>query len=156
MESYNKCKAYVHWAGWVSLLWAVQFRRTVVSDALWRHGLQHVRLSCPSPTPGVYSNTCPLSRRCHPPSYSLLSPSPLIYNLAQHLGLFSGSVLHIRWPNFQLQHQSFQWIFRTDFFRMDCLDLLAVQGTFQSLLQHHSSKASILWCSAFFIFQLSS
>ena len=56
---------------------------------------------------------------------------------------------------FQLQHQSFQWIFRTDSFKIDCLDLLAVQGTLQSLLQHHSSKASILKSSAFFIVQLS-
>ena len=56
---------------------------------------------------------------------------------------------------FWFQHQSFQWIFRTDFFRMDCFDLLAVQGTLKSLLQHHSSKASILWHSAFFTVQLS-
>ena len=56
---------------------------------------------------------------------------------------------------FQLQHQSFWWTFRTDFFRMDWSDLLAVQGTLKSLLQHHSSKASILQCSAFLIVQLS-
>ena len=56
---------------------------------------------------------------------------------------------------FQLQHQSFQWIFRTDFFRMDWLDLFAVQGTLKSLLQHHSSKASILWPSAKYIVQFS-
>ena len=56
---------------------------------------------------------------------------------------------------FQLQHESLQWIFRTDFLQMDCLDLLEVQGTLKSLLQHHSSKASILWHSAFFIVQLS-
>ena len=56
---------------------------------------------------------------------------------------------------FQLQHQSFQRIFRTDLFRMNWFDLLAVQGILKSLLQHHSSKASILWCSAFFIVQLS-
>ena len=55
---------------------------------------------------------------------------------------------------FRLQHQSFQCIFRTDFFRMDWLDLLEVQGTLKSLLQHHSSKA-IIWCSAFFIVKLS-
>ena len=55
----------------------------------------------------------------------------------------------------QLQHQSFQWIFRTDFFRMDWLDLLAVQGTLKSLLQQHSSKASILQRSPFFIAQVS-
>ena len=56
---------------------------------------------------------------------------------------------------FQLQHQSFQGIFQTDFLWMDWWDLLAVQGTLKSLLQHHSSKASILRCSAFFIVQLS-
>ena len=56
---------------------------------------------------------------------------------------------------FQLQHQSFQWILKTDSFRMDWLDLLAVQGTLKSLLQHHSSKTSVLRCSAFFIVQLS-
>ena len=55
----------------------------------------------------------------------------------------------------QLQHQSFQLIFRTDLLRMDWLDLLAVQGTLKSLLQHHSSKASVLWRSAFFMVQLS-
>ena len=55
----------------------------------------------------------------------------------------------------QLEHQSFQWIFRIDAFRMDWLDLLAVQGTLKSLLQHHSSKASILWHSVFFMAQLS-
>ena len=56
---------------------------------------------------------------------------------------------------FQVQHQSFQWIFRTDFFRMIWLDLLAIQGTLKSLLQHHSSKTSILQLSAFFRVQLS-
>ena len=56
---------------------------------------------------------------------------------------------------FQLQHQSFHWIFRTDFLWMDWLDLLAVHGTLKSLLQHHSSKASVLQHSAFFMVQLS-
>ena len=56
---------------------------------------------------------------------------------------------------FQLQHQSLQRIFRTDFLKFDCFDLLAVQGTLKSLLQHHCSKASILQCSAYFIVQLS-
>ena len=74
--------------------------------------------------------------------------------------LSSESVLCIRWPKcwFQLQHQSFQWIFMTDFLKNLVwfrFDLLAVQGTLKSLLQYHSSKASILWCSAFFIVQLS-
>ena len=56
---------------------------------------------------------------------------------------------------FQLQHQSFQWRFRVDFIRTDWFDVLVVQGTLKSLFQHHSSKASILWCSAFFTVQFS-
>ena len=68
----------------------------------------------------------------------------------------SESVLHIRWPQvLGLQHQSFQRIFRLISFRLDLLDLLAVQGTLKNLLQHHRSKASILWHSAFFTVQLS-
>ena len=92
------------------------------------------------------------------PSYPLSSPSPPAFNLSQHQGLFkwvSSSHQVAKVLEFQLQHQSFQGTFRIDFFRMDWLDLLAVQGTHKSLLQHHSSKASILWHSAFFIVQLS-
>ena len=91
------------------------------------------------------------------PSHPLSSPSPHTSNLSQHQGLFqwvSSSHQVAKILEFQLQHQAFQWIFRTDFLRMDWLDLLAVQGTLKSL-QHHSSKGSILWCSAFFIVQLS-
>ena len=83
------------------------------------------------------------------PSHPLSSPSPAL-NCSQHQGLFKWvSSLHqvAKVLEFQLQHQCFQWIFRTD--------LLAVQGTLKSLLQHHSSKASILLCYAFFIVQLS-
>ena len=92
------------------------------------------------------------------PFHPLSSPSPSVFNLSQHQGLFqwvSSSHQVAKVLGFQLQHQSFQWMFRTDFFRMDWLDLLAVQGTLKSLLQLHSSKASILRCSAFFIVQLS-
>ena len=92
------------------------------------------------------------------PSHPLSSPSPLALSLSQHQGLFQWiSSLHqvAKVLELLLQHQSFQWIFRTDFFRMDRLDLLAVQGTLKSLLQHHSSKASILHHSAFFMVQLS-
>ena len=86
------------------------------------------------------------------PSHPLLSPSPPALNLFQHHGLFrwvcsSHQVAKVL--ELQLQHQSFQWIFRTD------LDLLAMQGTLKSVLQHHSSKASILQHSAFFTVQLS-
>ena len=84
------------------------------------------------------------------PSHSLLSPSPPSLNLSQHQGLFqwvSSSYQVAKILEFQLQHQSFQWTPR--------MDLFAVQGTLKSLLQHHSSKASILLCSAFFIVQFS-
>ena len=94
------------------------------------------------------------------PSHPLSSPSPPALNLSQHQGLFfsNESALRIRWPKY--------WSFSLNIspskehpglisFRMDWLDLLAVQGTLKSLLQHHSSKVSILQCSAFFIVQLS-
>ena len=86
------------------------------------------------------------------PSHPLSSPSPLAFNLSQHQGLFkwvSSSHQVAKGLEFQLQYQSFQWIFRTTF-QMNLLDLLAVQGTLKSLLQHHSLKASILQCPAFF------
>ena len=86
------------------------------------------------------------------PSRPLLSPSPPAFNLSQHQGLFQwvgSSHQVVKILEFQLQHESLQWICRTDFFQIDWLDLLAVQG------QHHSSKASILRHSAFFIAQLS-
>ena len=92
------------------------------------------------------------------PSHPLSSPSLPALNLSQHQSLFkwvSYSHQVTKIMEFQLPHQSFQWIFRLISFRMDWLDLLAVQGTLKSLLQHHSSKASILRCSAFFVVQLS-
>ena len=91
------------------------------------------------------------------PSHPLLSPSPPTFNLSQHQGLFQWvSFFRIRWPKY--------WSFSFNIspsneysgliaFRMDWLDLLAVQGTLKSLLQHHSSKASIFLCSAFLIVQ---
>ena len=86
------------------------------------------------------------------PSYPLLSPSPPAPNPSQRV--FSNeSTVHMRWPkywNFSFSIIPSKEIPGLNSFRMDWLDLLAVQGTLQSLLQHHSSKASILWCSAFF------
>ena len=90
------------------------------------------------------------------PYHPLLSLSA--FNLSQHQGLFkwvSSSYQVAKVLELQFQHQSFQWIFGLISFRMDWLDPLAVQGTLKSLLQHHSSKASILWRSAFFIVQFS-
>ena len=87
------------------------------------------------------------------PSQPLLPPA---LNLSQHQGLFQwSSSLHQVTKVLELQFQSFQWIFRTDFFRIDWFNLLAFQGTLKSFLQPHSSKASILRRSAFFIVQLS-
>ena len=135
-----------------------KFSRSVVSDSLRLHGLQHTRLSCLSPIPGVYSNSCPLSRWCHPAiSSSVVSFSSRLLWFPRIRVFPSESVLHIMWPNY--------WSFGFSIspsneypglisFRMDWLDLLAVQGTLKSLLQHHSPKASILWCSAFFTVQL--
>ena len=92
------------------------------------------------------------------PSHPLLSPSPPALNFYQHQGLFqwvSSSHQVAKVLEFQLQHQSFQWAPSTDLLSMDWLDLLGVQGILKSLLQYHSSKASILQCSAFLIVQLS-
>ena len=138
---------------------SVQFSHSVVSDSLRPHGQQHARPPCSSPTPGVYSNSCPSSRWCHPTISSSVDPLFLPPSIFPSIRVFSNeSALRIRWPKY--------WSFSFNIspsneysglisFRMDWLDLLAVQGTLKSLLQHHSSKASILWCPAFFIIQLS-
>ena len=96
------------------------------------------------------------------PSYPLSSPSPPTPNPSQHQGLFqwvNSSHEMAKVLEFQLQHQSFQWILISPkgliSFRMDWLDLLALQGTLKSLLQYHSLKASVLQRLAFFIVQLS-
>ena len=88
------------------------------------------------------------------PSHPLSSPSPPTFNHSQHQGLSSESVLHIRWPKYW--SLSFSISPSNEYsglisFRIDWFDLLAAQGTFKSLFLHHSSKASILQCSAFFI-----
>ena len=143
---------------WVHFKYSVQFSCSVMSDSLQPHGLQHVRPPCPSPTPRAYSNSCPLSQWCHP-TVSSCRPLLLLPSIFPNIKVFSNeSVLHIRWPKY--------WSFTFNMspsneysglisFRMDWLDLLAVQGTLKSLLQHHSSKVSILQHSAFFIVQLS-
>ena len=132
---------------------SVQFTHSVMSDSLRPHKLQHTRPPCPSPTPGVYSNSCPSSHLilCHP--LLLLPPIP------PSIRVFSNeSTLLMRWPKYW--SYSFSISPSSEHpelisFRVDWLDLLAVQGTLKSLLQHHSSKASILRCSAFFTVQLS-
>ena len=138
---------------------SVQFSHSAVSNSLQPHGLQQNRPLCPSPTPWVYSNSCPLSQWCH----STISSS--VISFSSHLQIIPSirvfpneTILHIRWPKY--------WNFSFNFspsskysglisFRMDWLDLLTVQGTIKSLLQQHSSKASVLQRSAFFIVQFS-
>ena len=130
-----------------------------MSNSLRPHGPQHARPPCQSPTLRVYSNSCPLSQWCHPTISSSVIP------FSSHLQSFPSirvylteSILHIRWPKY--------WSFSLNIslsneysglisFRIDWLDLLAVQGTLKSLLQHHRSKESILQHLPFFILQLS-
>ena len=130
-----------------------------MSDSLRPHKSQHARPPCPSPTPGVYSNSCPSSQWCHPAISSSVVPFSSCPPIPPSIWVFSNeSTLRMRCPEY--------WIFSFSIspsnehpglisFRMDWLDLLAVQGTLKSLLQHHSSKASTLQCSAFIIVQLS-
>ena len=129
-----------------------------MSNSLQPHGLQHARPSCPLPTPGVYSNSCPLSRRYHPIISSSLFPFSSCFQSFPASGSFQMSQLPIRWPkywNFSFSISPSNEYSGLISFRMNWLDLLAVQGTLKSLLQHHSSKASTLQHSAFFIVQLS-
>ena len=131
-----------------------------MSDSLRPHELQHARPPCPSPTPGVYSNSCPSSWWCHPAISSSVVPFSSCPQSLPVSGSFpvSQKWVGMRWPKY--------WNFSFSIspsnehpglisFRMDWLDLLAVQGTLKSLLQHHNSKAAILQCSAFFTVQLS-
>ena len=120
---------------------SVQFSCSVVSDSLWPHELQHARPCCPSPTSRVHPNPCPLSWWCHP----TISSSVIPFSSCPQSFPASRS-FQMR----QLFASGGQSIGVSDW-----LDLLAVQGTLKSLLLHHSSKASIHPCSAFFIVQLS-
>ena len=126
---------------------SVQFSCSVVSDSLQAHGLQHARPPCPSPIPGVYSNSYPLSRWCHPTISSSVIPSPPAFNLSQHQGLFqwvSSSHQVAKVWNFSFSISPSNEYSELVSFKMDWLDLLAVQETLKSLLQYHSSKTSIL------------
>ena len=137
---------------------SVRFSCSVVSDSLPPHESQHARPPCPSTTPGVHWDSHPVSQWCHPAISSSVIP---FSSCPQSLpaSVFSNeSALHMRWPknwSFSFSIIPSKEIPGLISFRMDWLDLLAVQGTLKSLLQHHSSKASILLRSAFFTVQLS-
>ena len=138
---------------------SVQFSHSVMSNSLRPHETQHARPPYPSSTPRVHPNSRPLSQWCHPANSSSVVPFSSCPQSLPAAWVFSNeSTLHIRWPKY--------WSFSFSIcpskehpglisFRVDWLDLLAVQGTLKSLLQHHSSKASILWLSAFVTVQLS-
>ena len=129
-----------------------------MSNSLWPHRLQHTRLPCPLPTPRAYSNSCPLSQWCHPTISSSVVPfssclqsfpasgsfqmSQFFASGGQNIGVSaSASVLPM---NMQ------------DWSPLECTGWISLLSEgLSSLLQNHSSKASILWCSAFFIVQLS-
>ena len=138
---------------------SVQFSRSVVSNSLWLHELQHTRPPCPSPTHGVHSNSCPSSWWCHPTiSSSVISFSSRLQSFPasgsfQMSQLFTSGGQSIRSFSFNISPSNEH--LGLIFFRIEWLDLLAVQGTLKSLLQHHSSKASIPPHSTFFTVQLS-
>ena len=119
------------------------FSHQVMSDSSQPHGLQHTKLLCPSPSPRVYPSSCPLHQRCHPAVSSTVVPSSSCPQSLPASVFSNESTLHMRWPKF--------WSFSFNIipskeipglisFRMDGLDLLSVQGTLKSLLQHHSPK----------------
>ena len=134
-------------------MYSVQFSHSVVSNSLRLHEPQHTRPPCPSPTPRVHPNPCPLSQWCHPTTSSSVVPfsshpqsfpasgsfqmSQLFASGGQSIGSFSFNISPCN------EHPGLIS------FRIDWLDLLVVQGTLKSLLQQNSSEASILWCSAF-------
>ena len=136
---------------------SVQFSRSVMSDSLWPHESQHAGPPCPSPTPGVHSNLHTSSRWCHPSISSSVIPFSSCPQSLPASESSNESTLPMRWPKY--------WSFSFNIspsnehpglisFRMDWLVFLGVQGTLKSLLQHHSSKASILQRPAFFTVQL--
>ena len=151
--------AYIYTQMYIFDISSVQFSRSVMSDSLRPHELQHARPPCPSPIPKVYPNPCPSSRWCHLTISSSVFPFSSCPPIPPRIRVFSNeSTLPMSWPKY--------WSFSFNIspsneypglisFRVDWLDLLAVQGTLKSLLQHHSSKALILQHSAFFTVQLS-
>ena len=172
-----KLKLYTYWAiillfpllsSWKPPFWSlflrvwllsVEFSCSVMSISLRPHESQHARPPCPSPTPGVHSDSRPSGQWCHPAISSLCHSLLLPSSIFPSIRVFSSElVLHIRWAKY------WSFIFSINSsneysglisIKMNWLELLAVEGTLKSLLQHHSSKASILRCSAFFIVQLS-
>ena len=129
-----------------------------MSNSLWSNGLQHAMLLCPSPTPRTCSNSCTSSQWCHSANSSSVIFSPQSFPASSgsflmcQLFTSGGQSIGVSASTSVLPMNTQDWSIS---FRIDWFDLLAVQGTLKSLLQHHSSKASILQHSAFFMVQLS-
>ena len=136
---------------------SVQFSRSVVSDFLWPHGLQHIRLPCPSPTPGVCSNSRPLSQWCHPTISSSVAP------FSSHLQPFPASGSFLMSQFFASGGQSIGVSASTsvlpmniqDWFPSGCTGWISLQSKELSRVFSNTTKASILSHSVFFIVQLS-
>ena len=137
---------------------SVQFSRSVMSDSLWPHGLQHTRLPCPSPTRGACWNSCPSSRWCHPtisssviPFSSRLQPFPALGSFPMSQSFAScGQSIEVSASASAVPMNIQDWL------PLGWTGLISLQSKgLKSLLQHHSSKASILRHSAFFMVQLS-
>ena len=134
---------------------SVQFSHSFVSNSLRPHGLHHARPPCPSPIPGVDSNSCPLSQWYH----SAISSSVIPFSSRLQSFPASGSFpmsQFFAWGGQNIGVSALASVLPPGLisFRMDWFDLLSVQRTLKSLLQHHSSKASVLQHSAFFMVQL--
>ena len=168
LKMYCLCAVLLHlslcpWWNWctyghLNKACSVQFSCSVIANSWLPCELQHARPPCPSPIPGASPNSYPFIGDAIQPSHPLSSPSPPTFSLSQHQGLLKWvSSLHqvarVLGFNFNISPSNEPPGLIS--FRMDWLDLLAVQGTLKSLLQHHSSQASILPRSAFFIVQLS-
>ena len=137
---------------------SVQFSCSVMSNSLQPHQLQHARPPCPSPTPGVHSNSCPSSQWCHPAISSFVVPFSSCPQSLPASGSFPMSQLSTSGGQSMLKLFSISPSNEHPgliSFRIDWLDLLAVQGALKSLLQHHNWKPSILQLSVFFTVQLS-
>ena len=138
---------------------SVQFSCSVVSHSLQPHGLKHTRLPCPSPTPRACSSSCPSSQWWHPTISSSVILFLSCFQSFPASGSFTTSQFFASggqsigvWKGFSISPSNdYSGLIS---FRIDCIDLLAVQGTLKSLLQHHSSKAPILWHSVLFMVQL--
>ena len=132
-----------------------QFSHSVVSDSLQPHGLQHVKLTCPSPNSQSLLKLMPIESVMPSIHLILCHPFLLLPSIFPSIKVFSNeSALYIRWPNYW--SFSFSISLSNEYsgltsFMTDWFDLLQLKGLSKALLQHHSSKVSILQCSAFFI-----